>query len=318
MCFFTSDSSMKKDKFMQQLNHSFMDGGLTCGFNDFQLAEYVQQKIRSSGRISKTRSVEQVGIQHDGNWVLGPNVYINADGYLVDPNTSQYVWISHLYEGAGIAKATDASVIELPLSTEPLKRMFELLKLTVQHNFMPALLLLGSCAMSLHYKTILAKFLFCPVPIAFGDSGTGKTTALRCGLAMLASFPRRFYSKCSLEKYTDLCSKGTFPIAIDDPRSISVISELTISLYNGAKGSTMKRGDSKPSCMAVISANFTTDQQERYIYIYIYITFMYISCHITLSCACIPSQPQYVRIIRTLPILIVTPCIMYVSFQVHI
>ena len=42
-------------------------------------------------------------------------------------------------------------------------------------------------------------FLFCPVPIAFGESGTGKTTALQCGMAMLAGLTDRFHSKCSLE-----------------------------------------------------------------------------------------------------------------------
>ena len=256
---------MKKDKFMQQLNHSFVEGGLTCGFNDYQLAEFVQQKLRSAGKISKTRSVENVGQQKDGNWVLGPDVYISRKGKPVDPKKSQYVWISHLYEGAGIAKSKEACDIELPLTTKPLEQMIELLQVTMQHNFVPSLLVLGSCAMSLHYATILAKFLFCPVPIAFRESGTGKTTALRCGLAMLAGFPDRFYSKCSLERYTELCSKGTFPIGIDDPRSVSVISELTLSLYNGAKGSTMRRGDSQPSCMAVISANFTTAEQERYV-----------------------------------------------------
>ena len=254
---------MKKDKFMTQLNYSFGEGGLTCGFNDFQLAEYVQQKIRNSGKLPKIKAVKQVGIQKNGTWVLGPKVYIDASGNLLDPSMSRFVWISHLYEGEGIANAHDACDIHLPLSIDPLRSMIEQLKVTMEHNFMPSLLVLGACAMALHYQVILGKFLFCPVPLAFGESGTGKTSSLRCGLAMLAAYPSRFYSKGSLEKYTNLCSTNNFPLGIDDPRSRGIIGDLTISLFNGAKATTIKHGDSKPSCMAVICANFTTAEQEK-------------------------------------------------------
>lgn len=69
-------------------------------------------------------------------------------------------------------------------------------------------MVLGSCAMAMHYHAIHKKFLFCPVPIAFGQSGTGKTTA-------------------------------------------------------GAKGGTLKRGETAPTGMAIISANFTAKEQEQ-------------------------------------------------------
>ena len=114
--------------------------------------------------------------------------------------------------------------------------------------------------MALHYQVILAKFLFCPVPLAFGEYGTGKTSS---GLAMLAAYPSQFYSKGSLEKYTNLCSTNNFPLGSDDPRSRGIIGDLTISLFNGAKATTIKHGDSKSSCMAVICANFTTAEQEK-------------------------------------------------------
>ncbi len=77
------------------------------------------------------------------------------------------------------------------------------------HKFFTALLLLGSCAMAMHYNTILQKFLFCLVPIAFSnESGTGKTTALRGALAITGAYLKRFYSKATLGKYTDLSCKS--------------------------------------------------------------------------------------------------------------
>ena len=254
---------MKKDKFMLQINHSFQEGGLTCSFNDFQLAEYIQQKRRKAGKLATTRAVKQVGLQEDGTWVLGSNLYISPSGELLDPCESQYLWVSHLYEGPGIALQSDACKVELPLSTDPLRHLVEHLRITMHHNFFPALLVLGSCAMALHYPTILKKFLFCPVPLAFGEPGTGKTTALRCGLAITAVYPSRFYSKASLEKYTELCSNSNLPLGIDDPKSKTTVNDLTIALFNGAKAATIKRGESKPTCMAVISANFTTAEQEK-------------------------------------------------------
>ncbi len=71
LCFFTSDSTTKKDKFMLQLMYSFKEGGLTCSFNDFQLAEYIQQKRRHVGKLELTKAVKQVGLQENGTWVLG-------------------------------------------------------------------------------------------------------------------------------------------------------------------------------------------------------------------------------------------------------
>ena len=147
--------------------------------------------------------MKQVGRQEDGTWVLGPNLYFSVDGELLDPTNSRYFWISHLYEGPGIALQSAACHVDLPLSTDPLCNLVEHLRLTMEHNFFPSLLVLGSCVMALHYHSILSKFLFCPVPLAFGESGTGKTSALRCGLAIIAAYPSRFFSKATIEKYTD-------------------------------------------------------------------------------------------------------------------
>lgn len=86
--------------------------------------------------------------------------------------------------------------------------------------------------MVMHYQTILQKFLFCPLPIAFGLSGTGKTAALRCGLVICRIHPSRFYSKASLEKYNDLCSDSHLPLRVDDPRSKAAIRDLTMALFS--------------------------------------------------------------------------------------
>ena len=192
---------MKKDRFMQQLNHSFREGGLICSFNDFQLAEFIQQKLRSEGKLRTKKAVGAVGEQDDGTWVFGPDVYFSSKGELVDPEHTQYMWIGHLYEGPGIVPFSTSCHIHLPLTTDCLQEVICHFQSLSQHNFIQTLLVLGACAMAMHYHTILQKFMFCPVPIAFGHSCTGKTTALRCGLFMCGVYPTRFFSKASLEKY---------------------------------------------------------------------------------------------------------------------
>ena len=93
----------------------------------------------------------------------------------LDPSESEYLWVSHLCQGPGIALQSDACDVTLPLSIDPLCDLTEHMKVTMGHKFYPALLVLGSGAMALHYQTVLNKFLFCPVLLAFGNAGTGKT-----------------------------------------------------------------------------------------------------------------------------------------------
>ena len=110
----------------------------------------------------------------------------------------------------------------------------------MNHNFIPTMLV------AVHYKTILNTFMFCPVPLAFSDSsGTGKTSSLIIGLGPTGAYPSRFVSCASYEKYSQLCATSFLPLGIDDPKSKVSISDLVISLFNGAKEATIKHGEQK-------------------------------------------------------------------------
>lgn len=78
---------MKKNRFMQKPNHSYGEGGLTCRFNDYQLAEYIQQKRRKAGKLPK--AVAKVGPLEEGSWVLGPDIYINSNGQAIQLSESR-------------------------------------------------------------------------------------------------------------------------------------------------------------------------------------------------------------------------------------
>ena len=176
------------------------------------------------GILPVKTAVEHVGPQEDGTWVLGPSLFFDKFGTLLDPDESKYAWIGDLYEGHGIAHQSSACLVNLPPTIDPLRQWYAWAK---QHNFVPCMLLSGSCCMALYYKTIVDTFLFCPIPIAYGrTSGTGKTTALSIGLGPTGSYPSRLLSKATYEKFADLCSSSYLPLGVDDPKSQSIISDL--------------------------------------------------------------------------------------------
>ena len=49
--------------------------------------------------------------------------------------------------------------------------------------------------MALHYESFIARLKNCPIPLTYGSSGTGKTTAVHCGLGLLGADNIRFFSK---------------------------------------------------------------------------------------------------------------------------
>lgn len=255
---------MRRLEFMKMLNDSYPSAGLTCSMQDHQLSEYLQTKKRSAARMPEKLAVRNVGQQQDKKtWVFGPNCHIGSDGTLIDESVSPYVWISHLYTGPGVAPRDSACNIELPLTTEPLTMLMEDLNVVMQHNFLPSLLVLGASAMALHYNTIIEAYMHCPIPLVCGPPGTGKSTALRCGLSLLGAYPQRYWSYGTKEKYTALCSESMLPLGIDDPRSQSAISELVMSLYGAAQEGTMSRGCQRANSLAIISSNFSVKTEEK-------------------------------------------------------
>ena len=235
-----------------------------CSFNDAQVSEYVQAKKRLHGHLPTKKAVSKVGRQANGLWVLNSQLTLNEKGEVVSEDENPYIWIGSIYQGFRIAKGQDAIALNISLDSKKIVPLLLHLKKVLQHNFFAGLLLIGACAMALHYETILSKFLSCPVPIAFGPSGTGKTTALRCGLSLIGAYPDRFFSHGTKEKYLELCSTMSFPIGIDDPSFQKDVDKLVVDLFNGAKSGNISRGERLPITTAIIAANFTTSAAQRY------------------------------------------------------
>ena len=174
---------MKAD-LMKCLNLSYKVACLQCSFSDKEVAEYIQHKKRETTSLPKKHAVMKVGRQADGTWVLSSNVYLSSTGQPIAMEESNYIWIGHVFAGQGVAHDTDQCTIELPLTTDPLCALMKTMKLHYGHNFIPSVMTMASAVLALHYESMLKKIESCPIPLIFGDSGTGKTTALLCGLAL--------------------------------------------------------------------------------------------------------------------------------------
>lgn len=263
-CYSTNDSvNNKRSDFMRVLNWSYRVGCLQCSFTDKELNEYIQTKKRKKSLCRKS-AVQRIGKQHDNLWVLGENIYISSSGCEVTASDTDYVWIGHVFSGQGVPLPSMSSTIDLPLSTEPLGSLLDALNSHLGHNFYPALLLMGSTAFVLHYEEVIKKLRYCPIPLAFGASGTGKTTALESAMSLLGARESRLYSKVTREKIFNMCCETAgIPLGVDDPHSKADINKLLVDLYNGKKGATVSKGEKQPSSCAVISSNFSPEDQGR-------------------------------------------------------
>ena len=189
---------------------------------------------------------------------------------MIPPSESSHMWLGSLYSGAGVADAVHECSIKLPLSSGPLKVMLEVLAANVKHNFFPSVLLIGSTVLALHYTSFIDKFNYCPIPLAVGASGTGKTTALHSAFSLMGAQKSRVYSKATREKIFSMCCDSGVPVGVDDPHSRTDISKLFVELYNGIKSATISRGDKTPTTTAIISANFSPVDQKRLLLGYIF------------------------------------------------
>ena len=94
-----------KQDFMKSINYAVKDGGfLTCSLRDNEFGEFLLLKKRTASQLTVKKAVSHAGLQlssireimPSSVWVLGPDIVIGKDGKLIDPDESNFVWISHL------------------------------------------------------------------------------------------------------------------------------------------------------------------------------------------------------------------------------
>ena len=203
------------------------------------------------------------GIPPNCVWILGPNIIINKEGERINENDCKYVWLSDIDSRSAGRKSPVALPITLPLGNYGLIKLVDAMRTIMRHNFYPSVLALGAAGMLLHYSRLMRRRGHCHVPLLFGKSQTGKTTALVSALAMLGCHRNTLYSRGTKEAYLSKCCSSVFPIGCDDPQSQATTGQLIVELFNGAKCTTVKHGDQKPLTSTIISANFSLSETTK-------------------------------------------------------
>ena len=80
---------------------------------------------------------------------------------------------------------------------------------------------------------------------------------------MMGIADTRLYCSITKEKIVDLCCSSSVPLGLDDPKSKGDISDLIITLYNGASVGTLTRGERELKTSCIIASNFTTKDQQK-------------------------------------------------------
>ena len=132
---------------------------MTSSLESNQLIEFFQHVQRShEGEIPKKKAVLIPGRQApSGVWVLNRNTYVESNGNLIDPSSTDFVWIDKdvLYEFEKIRSADITPEIIHPLSEEHLGQLVTYCEILSKHNFIPTLLVVGGCIAAFHYETLV-------------------------------------------------------------------------------------------------------------------------------------------------------------------
>ena len=116
-------------------------------------------------------------------------------------------------------------------------------------NLPPALLLMGTAAMCLHYDEKIQHFFYCPIPFPFGELGAGKTTTLCCALSLWGGGSRsHFFSRATRESLMQSVHREPFLLGLVTPPARGTQSRLSLifSMERSVETSPGGRGIPSP------------------------------------------------------------------------
>ncbi len=175
-----------KSKFVNQLNVSFGSGGMTSALENNTLVEYFQYVQRSFvGQLPIKRGVLGPGF-YNNVFVANEKTFIAAGGEQLERCDTNLVWLNRdvVYEQTKIRNSDITPKIVHPLDGNVLETLFNLIRATSKHNFIPSLIIIGSAIQCFHYEVVVEFFGHCPIAVACGDAETGKSTALEAGMSL--------------------------------------------------------------------------------------------------------------------------------------
>ncbi|XP_035692612.1 uncharacterized protein LOC118427083 [Branchiostoma floridae] len=164
--------------------------------------------------------------------------------------------------------------ISLPLKLQPMKDAVVLMRTAFQHNFIPAMFVLGHGVVSMNAELVASRLDCCPVTVAVGASGLGKTMALKTALSMIGIGENGYLRQFKREAVVSLASRSTLGCYLDDPNTLENRKEAIVDFFGMGGFFTLSRGRESARCGLFMTANNPLeDHEERDLRRLIYIPF---------------------------------------------
>ena len=208
MCFFNAINN--KIKFILQINFLLRSGEMTSALDGVQLIEYFIHLLRSSD-LNKKKAILCTGLQPDQSCVVNAkSLYHKMVNYWIQMRV-------HTYGSTKISctiKSIDITPeIKLPLSTTPLCKLVESLRIICKYNFIPTLVVMASVVISFYYSNVWGGY---PITVVIGETETRKSTAIRAALPLFGCQKIGCYVKGTNALFLEQASRSTIAFGIEE------------------------------------------------------------------------------------------------------
>ncbi|KAI8510776.1 hypothetical protein Bbelb_116920 [Branchiostoma belcheri] len=242
-------------------------GGLNTSMSDVAFRTLLVNKqldFETTPPVKSRRGTTIVGkVEDEDIWVFNDEVHLEA----VEDEHGQW-HVKTVKKGEQKYKLLPSTLnqtanVTLPLTLDPMLVAVPVMKEAFQHNFHSAIFVLGHSCMGMHAEIVASRFDSCPVTIAVGQSGLGKTMAVRTALAMLGIGDTGLIRQFKREAMVSMASRTTLGCFLDDPQSLNARKEAAIDFHGMGVFYTLSRGVESAKCGFLMTANHPLFQPEE-------------------------------------------------------
>ena len=241
--FFTSKEAESIRQWEMAIHQSLDCPSVKTSASNQQFSAYLMKKYEAfalacDGNPKSKETVKCVGLQDasatEKVWVFNSTVHVTADGTVMDPDDSPFIWLGKYsrtrksLQAATVDEQMAARVPREMSRKKALRNLVKHLKITYEGNFPAAMITLGAQLLSVHYEAINNAGYSVPASILCGDVSHGKSLATKAALSMLGTQHNYFLTSISDTKSTRVTSTTTLGIVIDDPTNVKEIAEKII------------------------------------------------------------------------------------------
>ena len=272
-----SELSGNVKQFGNFLNMVFPGGALWLVASEAELKRLLIEltaELLQSNNCRRIRAARMIGINatSSGNvWVFSPTVLIDKQGKLMDVESSPILWLERPQNSSNllINDAMQCSIATPLDSGEAFVSLCDAVQAFMPENFIPALAAVSGCIMGASYIQVIQKCGCIGVPFLFGDPGSCKSEALKCGLALFGAHKTHMFNSQTTSSFLfQILKETTIPVVVDDvsDKAQDTWEELVIDAYNNTGRGTRSYSCETFCSLPILSANwrFTSSRQRAH------------------------------------------------------